>query len=196
MFTLNNPDDAEKMFLTNIRDWSAYEEVVQYINLQEEKGEHTGTIHLQGYIEFKKAFTIRRLKSLFGVNGRLYHWERRLGNQEQAIKYVTKEKTKVANGFHVEFGTPKRKGNGGTIRECALAMKDGKSVEEVADEFPGHFLLHPDKIIQYALSLKGKRDWAMEIEIFVGKSGTGKSSTAKLENEGAYEVAWPISGHW
>ncbi len=57
-------------------------------------------------------------------------------------------------------------------------------------------LLHRDKIEDYALKQKGKRDWAMQVHIFVGPSGTGKSYTAQHENPDAFNVPWPMGNRW
>ena len=44
----------------------------------------TGTLHIQGYVEFKNQVTLNWLKKNISPD---IHWEERLGNQQQAIDY-------------------------------------------------------------------------------------------------------------
>ncbi len=164
---------------------------VKYIIFQEETSA-SGTNHLQGYIEMKTAVSLGQMKTLFGQRIR---WARRNGSQAQAIAYCCKDDTRVEDGVSGEWGIRKR-GTGGTIKECAEAIQGGMDIDEVITEYPGHYLLHGDKINQFALEIMGVRDWEMDIEIFYGPTGTGKSSTAKSENPSAYSVAWPKGGRW
>ncbi len=190
-FTLNNLQQADRDFWEDLEDWQ-HENLVVYAVGQEEKGEH-GTPHLQGYIEMKKATRMSRMKSLFGKR---YHWEVRRGTQAQAILYCKKEDTRVENGFSFEYGTAKRSTAGGNFTEVALAMKDGMSIVDAEEQYPVQFAMHPQKLQAWGLKQLPSRDWAMEIEIFYGKTGTGKSDTAKTENPLAYECPWPKKDNW
>lgn len=57
-------------------------------------------------------------------------------------------------------------------------------------------MLYKSRLLEYKIETMGNRDWAMDIEIFVGPSGSGKSSTAKQENPGAYACPWPKGNRW
>lgn len=188
-FTLNNPTDEDKDFWDDIME-SEIANHLQYVVMQEEVGE-SGTIHLQGYIEMKQAFFMSRMKSLFGQR---YHFERRRGSQSQAIDYCKKEESST-HGFICEFGIPKRTGVGGKFGDAVKALKSGKSIADVQEEFTEQYVMYKDKLTDYALKLKGGRNWAMDIQIYVGASGTGKSYTAQ-QNDNIYVCAWPTGGRW
>jgi len=188
-FTLNNPTNADIGFWQDLDDW-VYKDSVKYVVLQEEEGEN-GTRHLQGYIELTKQLRMSRMRTLFG---RRYHWEVRRGSQAQAIAYSKKLDTRVDGGLVIEWGNAKR--GGGKWGAAVAALKGGMGIEELSDEFAEQYVLYKDKLHDYALELKGKRDWAMEIEIYVGPSGAGKSYTAAHKNIGAYSAPWPTGGRW
>ncbi len=189
-FTLNNPTADARANWTELPDpWKSR---IVYAVFQEELSE-SGTIHLQGYVEFKAKIRLSRLLSLFGTG---YHWEPRRGTQEEARAYCMKAETRVDGGLSGSHGRPKRSGAGGDLGQAVLAIKEGMEIWDVMDQFPEQYVNFGDKLRGYALELKGKRIWPMEIEIFVGTTGTGKSYTAHSENPNAYSAPWPTGGRW
>lgn len=191
-FTLNNPLVEDRNFWLGISEWE-HVDLVQYVVLQEEEGAN-GTQHYQGYIEMKKAMRMSRMKSLFSTRNQ-YHWEARMGTQAQAIAYCKKADTRAEDGFILEWGHPKRTGKGGNFKEAVLALKDGMGIEDASEEYPEQFAMWHDRLEDYYLGLKGVRDWAMDVIIYVGASGTGKSYTAQ-QQEDCYVVPWPTGGRW
>ncbi len=93
MFTLNNPNDAERQFWTDMLSEGMKD--VRFVILQEERGEE-GTVHFQGYIELDKALTLNGVKRRFGKR---LHVEPRRGTQAQAIAYCKKAESRVENGL-------------------------------------------------------------------------------------------------
>lgn len=85
-FTVNNPDEADYVWLTD--------PVFTYIIIGFEVGE-SNTPHFQGYCRFKDAKTLSALKK---IHPRA-HWEPRRGTIEQAIEYCRKD------GLVTEYGT-------------------------------------------------------------------------------------------
>lgn len=59
---------------------------IRYICYGEEEAPTTGQKHLQGYVEFTKAFSYQRIKELMRL-GNTIHLEERAGTQAQAIGY-------------------------------------------------------------------------------------------------------------
>ncbi len=170
-------------------------DAVQYVVMQSERGNGEQTLHYQGYVEFKQAKRRAGVKDLFGPRA---HVERRMGNQAQAIAYCKKRDGTQVPGLSGEWGVPKRVNQ---MKKCldtiAVGLRDGSlDMMDIEEDFGGIYLLHKDKIEDYAIKQKGSRRWAMEIEIYVGESGAGKSYTADLENPGAYYVPWPAGGRW
>ncbi len=173
---------------------------VSFLVFQSEIGDGTdavpiGTPHYQAYVEFKRPKRLRGVKRIFGPR---IHAERRLGTQAQAIAYCEKLASRDPTGLSAREGVPKRaRGQPkGAFSVMVRKMADGATLEEVEDESPETMVMYRDKLVDYHLRKMGHRDWAMEIEIYVGVSGTGKSTTAKLDNPGAYHGDWPKGGRW
>ncbi len=180
MVTINNPTDAE------IQALRIESPLVVFCRLQEE---NAGTRHLQGYFEFSKRFRLSTCRSLYG--GNTWHWEPRKKTQDIAIKYVSKERTRVENGVVITYGELKSF-HKGSMESLVKGLKEGDiDIEEAIDANPMVDFMHHEKILSYALRQKPKRNWEMKIWIFFGPTGTGKSSTAELGPEKKYHAEWP-----
>lgn len=196
--TLNNPTEEDETRFRLIAETAdaRRRHGVSYICWQMEVGENN-TKHIQGYLEFTGRPRLSTIKSRFGER---IHVEVRRGTQEQAIAYCQKEDTRAPGCQPMEGGVKAIQGRAGRpknrTKNLAKDLLDGMKPSEARELYPGLHLLHQDKILKMYLELKGKRNWAMNCQIFVGKTGTGKSSTAKLQNPDAYHVPWPVGGRW
>ncbi len=162
--------------------------IIKYLVMQEETGA-SGTHHLQGYMELKRAMTIRSVKrAIGGVPG--LHLERRRGTQAQAIAYSQKEDTRDVVGGMWEVGVKKRAREGGIVD----AVLDGVAMVDIAREFPEQFVRQYRGINALREELEVHRDWDMKVEIYYGPTGTGKSWMAFHNNPEAYSVTWPAKG--
>jgi len=135
------------------------------------------------------------VQAMFGDGA---HCERRHASQAQAIAYCKKDDTRVVGGLVGEWGEPKA-APGRTkskLVDCARAIMAGRPLDEIREDFPGVNLQYGDKVTDAFLKSLGKRNKAPMIEIFVGVTGTGKSSTAIHENPGCYHAPWPTGGRW
>jgi len=99
VFTKNNPEapiqfDSDRMM---------------YLVYQKEEGE-SGTPHFQGYVEFKRKLSFNTARALLGGDVWIH---RRNGTQEQAVKYATKEDTRVEGPW--EHGQ-----TGWGLQDCSL----------------------------------------------------------------------------
>lgn len=193
VWTLNNPTQPEQhelnLFLDNIvRNGRG----IGYIICQEEAGEQE-TRHYQGYVEFLSCITMRTVKRKLGID-RL-HLEPRRGTQAEAILYCRKQDSRVEGGYTLEAGDPAEKKRD-KLKLAVQAIREGKTVEQIAEDFPVQYFSHKEKIIDSVLEQKGKRDWPTEVHIFVGKTGTGKSNTANVLYPDAYRCPWPMGGRW
>lgn len=88
-FELFNLNPADRDFGNRIR----------FLTGQLERGEETGRLHFQLYLETTESMrvstVVNRFKAVFGKRNSV-RVEVRQGSQEQAISYVTKEDTRVA----------------------------------------------------------------------------------------------------
>lgn len=178
-FTLNN---------YTIEDINAiYEWECKYCVVGKEVGEN-GTPHLQGYVVFDNARSLEQLKKL----APRAHWEIARGTFEQNFEYCTKD------GDWREKGerplSAKEKGEkGGSMEKDrwanALKAVREKRYHDVDDEILCKHL----KTTEYAVLRQRVMDreletldGSLEHEWFVGKTGSGKSMTARHENPEAY----------
>ncbi len=193
LFTLNNPSEAEKQFWLRLANNEGFRQQhdVQYLVFQEEKGEN-GTLHLQGYVERTIQQRLRQIKSLFGSR---MHIEKRRGSQGQAIAYCKKAETRVLNGCSGEGGDAKKRGKD-KLSVVAPLLRDGATLTEISTDYPATYIKFGPKLRSYYLHLQGSRNWAPEVIIYCGKTGTGKSANAKSKFPNAFWVPWPRSGGW
>lgn len=170
---------------------------LQYIIVQVEKGETTNRIHLQGYAEFGRPVGLHRVKKLFmQKTGEAFwnhvHLEPRMGSQAQAIAYCKKAETRLAGPY--EYGK-KKKEQRGTIFHDALNGATNKSLRE---KDPREYAIHRRALQILKSEGKGPRHHPMKVLIFVGASGTGKTTLAQnLYKDDCFTVMWPSgNGMW
>lgn len=174
VFTLNNPT------YTNVNEFydNNFTYGTKYCIVGEEVGE-SGTPHYQGYIEFTNARHLGGLKKAFDPK---IHWEPRMGTGPQAREYCMKDNK------YTEWGTPPRQGHRSDIESMTAMINEGANTREV-------LLAHEDKalrILNNVIKAKSilrpvKRNWAMDVRIYWGESGTGKTSSVYQEfNDNVY----------
>ncbi len=200
----NNPRPADRHRFTALLGGEVAG--VRFFVMQEERGNGTdgvpaGTLHFQAYIQFTRRVRWGTLLRVLDPDHRGCHFERARGTCQDNITYCTKEGTRVEGGLRGQSGTPRHrgapvKGINRQFETAVLAIVAQEELEEVEEANPVAFAMFPDKLFDFYLSRQGVRDWAMDIEIYVGPTGTGKSTTAKLENPGAYWGSWPMGGRW
>lgn len=171
-WTLNNPT-AEEMLDA---DQLAADGDVQYLCYGIEVGAE-GTTHLQGYLEYHLKKTLSHCKKLDGLNRA--HFERRMGTQEQAITYCKKD------GEFYEFGEKKldREGQNKNLkqerlREVRKRIHEGATEDEIFDSDPVVAVAHSRWIEKEMLKKKPKRETEIEVLLFHGRPGTGKTRRA------------------
>ncbi len=184
-FTVNNFTDDE---VTSIRRLQS-DSRVRYLTLQEELAE-SETKHLQGYLELFRSARLALVRKLISMR---VHWEKRCGSQSEAIAYSKKLDTRVAEGIVIEFGTPARS-------KCSVdlvqSVVDGASIKDLAQDFPMEFIKNHGGIRALKETLAEKRTWPMDVIIFWGATGTGKTYSAWQRWPEAYSVSWPVGGTW
>lgn len=192
-WTLNNPNPTEITTLQSLNNETLMlARRIGYLVCQEEAGENN-TRHLQGYVEFKTAVKMRSVKNKLGLDR--IHLEGRRGTQAQAIAYCKKTESRIEGGLSLEFGTPWM-GKKDKFDNAVKAIKEGASIATILDEYPSQYAKYSEKLIDYKLTLLGKRTEPPKVVIYVGASGTGKSSTANTRYPDAYHAPWPVGGRW
>lgn len=149
---------------------------------QEEECPETGRRHLQGYFELMVRKTLAWVKANFGNA----HYVAAKGTKWQNYQYCTKEESHVEGGMRGEMGDfiepraeQRRKSK---LPDLVKELEDGKSLEQVAIEYPVEFLRHCNGIRQLANIYDSKRFEPvrkMRFIILEGPSGCGKSYFAR-----------------
>lgn len=195
-FTLNNPQVGDEAILLA----TVYDGLACYIIFQEEKAE-SGTLHYQGYIEVFNQTRLNALKNAIGI--RRIHLEVRRGTQSDAIEYCKKDDSSTGQGVY-EAGEPRRGRGRPAVKdyeEAAEAVANGATMLEVCEANPGVYGLRHKELKAIQERLAKPRDWAMNIEVYYGPTGCGKSMSAhkvlkELGPSKVYWASWPTGGRW
>jgi len=138
----------------------------------------SGTLHLQGYVECARSTRVAALKKVEGFERA--HFEPRFGSQDQAIEYCKKD------GEWYEYGEKKldRKEQSGNLMQQRLievqkAITAGASEEEIFMMDPVVAVQHRQWIKEQRMKVKPIRIKNLEVYLFIGKPGHGKTRLAK-----------------
>ncbi len=184
-FTVNNFSDDDVLVIRRLEQ----DRRIRYLVLQEELAS-TGTRHLQGYLEAFRPLRLGLCRKLISPR---VHWEQRLGTQAEAIAYCKKLGTRTEDGVVIEFGTPARS-------KCSVdlvqSVLDGASMKDLALDYPVQFMANSGGIKALKEQIVEVRSWTMEVIVFWGATGTGKTFSAWQLWPEAYSVSWPVGGTW
>lgn len=171
-FTLNNPADTNQLDTWGKTVYTTGN--ARYLIFQLERGE-SGTMHLQGYIEFsdsRRFSAVRRL--LPGA-----HIEPRRGSAQQAADYCRKHDSRVDGPW--EFGEVSISAQGKRSDLCAVAeaVKSGQGLQKICEEHTSTYIRYHRGIREAMLIAQAKRPSGMRNKVVVliyGASGIGKTS--------------------
>lgn len=156
-FTLNNYDLEDEADIQAARN-------LQYLVYGREVGEN-GTPHLQGYIEFTDRVRMATIKNR--TNCQEMHLEVAKGNAAQNRVYCTKQ------GSYHEEGIPENK-----VVTLMSMIQTGAQDMEIYEAFPNQFIKNHAGISRAKKLYLPDRNWIMDIELYMGSSGTGKTVAA------------------
>lgn len=171
VFTINNPTDDDK---PSLEAWKA-----QYLVYQLEQGEN-GTAHYQGYVYFKEAKTLTKMKK---INGRA-HWEVRRGSHDQAREYCMKEEGRLQGPF--EEGEPPVQGKRTDVENLYADIKAGMSLKDLADTHTDAYMKFHKAVLHVKGLVYEKRTDKPQVIWYWGETGTGKTRKAFEDNPNAY----------
>lgn len=174
-FTYNNPDEQ----------LSFHPAVVVYAVWQLERGEH-GTLHYQGYVEFKESKRLAGVKKALGGNP---HVEPRRGSQAQAIAYCSKEGTRVLGPWR--FGEPSGDAGRLGLDGFVARLRDGTALRTVALEDVQTFARFRPALLQVAAWVEPRKWREVSCFYLCGETGTGKS--ALVYDTFGYENVYTLS---
>jgi len=168
-FTLNNPDAFRPQY---------NEDKHNYLIYQLEQGEN-GTPHLQGYVNFKNPQALSALQKYIPSG----HFEVALGSPQQNKIYCSKEPRLEDT---VEFGEIPQQGKRNDLDAVVETIKNSKRpLSAVIEEHPVPFIKYSrgiEKMCNYYLEKNTREFRTIQVEVYWGKTGTGKTRKAVEEN--------------
>lgn len=170
-FTVNNYTEDD---LPVILKWD-----VKYLIVGSEVGE-SGTPHLQGFVIFKKNYRLSGVKKIHSTA----HWEIAKGTSQQASDYCKKD-----GDFH-EVGVLSQQGKRTDLEMVASLVKEGASMQDIAQEYPVSYIKYHRGINQLKLTLSDGYDHDQVRGIWIwGPPGTGKSHAVRNFDKELYVKA-------
>ncbi len=186
-FTLNNYTEG------NIEGFEGLvsSNYATYVCFGREVAPTTLTPHLQGYICLKNAGRISGLRQAFishvGDNATGTHFESARGNHDQCITYCSKE----GQERFTEIGNRPRmiQGKRTDLHDVADAVKNGSTMNDIAESHPVAFIKFTRGIQAMISSLSKRRTWKTEVVWCSGPTASGKSRFAWATAPAAYSKA-------
>lgn len=160
VYTLNNPTEEEYAHLCA----APY----TYQVIGKEVAPTTGTIHLQGYIEFDKQYRFKRVKEILGVRT---WFEARRGTPKEASDYCKED------GHFVEDGHISKPGAASTLYDIQEQINGGATPDDIVNDSP-HLYHQYGRTIERMFNLHVRRQWRTEAPTVYwlhGGTGFGKS---------------------
>lgn len=172
--TWNNPKMTDEEFKTLLSSW-LLDKILTYAIFQREKGEKTGIIHFQFFLNFRSAKRFSRLKKLLPYG---CHFKPMRTTKTLCRNYCSKEETRVSGPYEIgEFVEERAR----TDRAKAFSLlAQGCSIKEINDAFENVVVDNLQKMEKYQIQqLKWKvSDLFRNIEVIYiyGQPGFGKTS--------------------
>lgn len=164
-FTINNPTAEEEAHLSTIE--------VGYIVYQVER---VTTEHIQGYVQFLTRKTLLAAKRAICARA---HIEISRGSPADNEAYCTKPDSRVRGP--VRRGTLSQQGQRNDISHFVAKIKSGAKDADIINEYPLEFLKYARQIDRVRNAFQEQRNWEMEVYVYWGRSGSGKTRRATEE---------------
>ncbi len=152
-------------------------DIIRYLIMQREVSPETKRQHWQGYVEFFSDMRLGQVKAVLGE----CHAEPRRGTRNEARTYCRKESSAVPDTL-IEFGFWRVKPS--NKRKLCEVLESEESLDEIIANNPAMYVRWHrglDKLFARRYSKKAKVFRAVEVLVFIGKTGTGKTRRAVEE---------------
>lgn len=181
-FTLNNYTDDEINWLEN-----DFLNNCNYFIYGKEICPSTGTPHLQCYVNLKNPKSFNGLKKLLGNR---YSIRQCNGTPKQNYDYCSKD------GDFKEFGELPKQGKRNDLEDIYDMIKENKSILDISNNHPASYIRYHRGIEKLKSLQLTKRNWEMDVRIYWGKSGVGKTKAVydEFDINDIYEK--PVGKWW
>ncbi len=210
--TLNNPTLEERTHFVELCTDDGRSRLVKYLVFQSEVGSQ-GVVHLQFYCIFTESVRARQAHRVLGPR---VHFDASRGSAIQNTHYCLKphdqcvcdhctaarllpnDGREAMPGFITGTWGRMRAPRGPDKLTAVMEMMEPMehSIGEILDAHPVSAVKYGDRIRKEYQRRVMPRSWAMDIRIFVGETGSGKTFTAKSENPDSITIPWPTGGRW
>lgn len=168
--TINNPEKTDDDYIEYIQGLEHF----KYCAFQREKGEKTGTEHIQGFIVFSIGKRFATVKNYFPTA----HIEAVKGSNVQARDYCTKSETRVSGPYELGIFAEERSRT--DVSMFVELVQNGASTDELAKLYPNLYMRELNKIEairQNALYEEYRRKLRnVRVTYIYGPTHSGKSS--------------------
>lgn len=184
-FTLNNPTEVQILIPQSWPNSEVDETGYKYLVYQLERGE-SGTPHLQGYVYYATLKSLKQMRELFTRENQA-HWECARGTPRQNQKYCTKNESRIDGPW--EFGDVPVQGLTNHLLEVKRLLDQEVPLIEIArnhENLYGTIIRNQRSLAWYGTAQQTERNWKMDVRVYWGDTGTGKSRACLAEFPGAY----------
>lgn len=168
--------------------WEKKRDKLKYCVMGEEIAPDTGNVHWQGFMILKERMSEKAVKKfLEGRHGKMMYEK---SSVDKNIIYCKKDGKIV-----LEIGTPpKGRGARTDMEQLRDMIIDGSDRRAIFEEMPGQFIRY-NRGIDLAINLyEEKRNWEMDVRIYWGPPGTGK--TRSVHEEFGDDLYVKMTGKW
>jgi len=160
----------------------------RYAILGKETGDESKILHLQGYASMLKVYRLKGIKKLVGNRAYL---EPAKGTEQDNFDYCSKQ------GDYIEIGKRSDQGKRNDLLEIAKLIKDGATLEEVAEIAPATYIRNYRGIAHYqTLHIPHYQHDTVRGIWLHGPPGVGKTHHARLFAETKGDVFVKAQNKW
>ena len=163
-----------------------FEAGASYVIQGKEYAPDTGRKHWQGYCYFDAARSLKSMKKICGSA----HLEASKGSAKANIKYCSKD------GNVLELGEPPCQGKRTDLETLVDHFKDGGDIKGAIELAPGTAIRNWTNLCKLETLFAVKRNWIMDVRIYWGAPGCGKTRSVWDEFGVDNVYAKPKSKWW
>ncbi len=158
---------------------------------QLERGDTTGALHLQYYVQANRSQRFSWWKRQLGNRA---HIEHQKGTNEETRAYCIKEDTRVAGPW--SFGTFVSGAGARTDLDTAIELLRQGGMTRVAEEFPAAVVRYHRGLRALEFEWRRPRTRKPIVTILYGPTGVGKTYAVHQDSPDVFTMAPGVTGRW